>query len=200
MKQDKLTELIKQVGQIHGSTAPAKVNTQQIRTHALHKIRIQRISSICALILTCVILSRVIHTQPNNSPKPIAPAHVSDQMQHLMRQCDALLACVNIISKTQKQINTRSQNYKRLNQLRKKLANIPDPLQNLHKQDTRTARSLVYAADNLLQKPGQRHQAKETYKMIIRLFPDNNWARIASKRLLTMKNRSINLNLKGELL
>jgi outer membrane protein assembly factor BamD (BamD/ComL family) len=79
----------------------------------------------------------------------------------------------------------------RLNELEAQLASIPDPLEEVQKQVDKTAFILVYQADRLYRELNQTDSAVENYNRVIKLFPENQWAKVARQRLSEIENRKI---------
>jgi len=79
----------------------------------------------------------------------------------------------------------------RLNELQAQLASIPDPLEEVREQVDKTAFILVYEADRLYNELNQTDSAVENYNRVIKLFPENRWAKVARQRLSEIENRKI---------
>ena len=76
---------------------------------------------------------------------------------------------------------------------------MPDPLEEVQQQVDKTAFILVYQADRLYRELNQTESAVETYKRVIQLFPENQWAKVARERLAQIKeNQSGKTDLKGD--
>ncbi len=187
MKQDQLIHLIKDTDKTFGKTAPVRINPQAIRQRATHRRRVRRIGSLAAVVIGIITLTMGIRSRMDR-PLP-APVATSDSLKQLEAQCDLLLAQVNQLDN----VNTRAHYPQQLSQLRAQMAAISDPRQAVRKEVSLAARTLVASADRLLQNPGQRRRARQTYERVIQLFPENNWSHIARNRLLAMKNRSITM-------
>jgi hypothetical protein len=187
MKQDQLIQLIKDTDKAFGETAPIRINTQAIRQRAAYRRWALRMGSMAAVVIGTVILGFGLWPQSNRPSPPSMAA--SDTLKQLEAQSNVLLAQVKQLDK----INARAHHHQRLGELHRQMAAISDPRQDVRKEISQAARTLVAAADRLLQDPGQRRRARKTYERVIQLFPENNWSHIARKRLLAMNNRSITM-------
>jgi len=80
----------------------------------------------------------------------------------------------------------------RLDELQAQLASIPDPLEEVQNQVDKTAFILVYQADRLYRlyrELNQTDSAVENYNRVIKLFPENRWAKVARQRLSEIENK-----------
>ena len=196
MKQDRLVELIKEVDGIMARGTPVWVDVREIRQRAARRRRVRRIASIAAAVIGAGLMTLGLLSRAYRSFNP--QVAVSGDLKHLHAQSDLLLAQVNMFNEIQHKRNARAQYYQRLDRLRRQMAAIPDPRMAVRKEVSQAAQTLVASADRLLQEPGQRHRARKTYERVVRLFPENNWAHIARKRLLAMRTRT--KTMKGDLL
>jgi len=188
MKQDRLIQLMREVDEIKARGAPAWVDTQEIRQRAVRKRRVRRIGSIAAAVIGAALMTVGLLSRSDRSSNP--QIAVSGDLKHLHIQSDLLLAQINMLNEIQHKRNARAQYYQRLDHLRRQMAAIPDPRSAVSREVSQAAQTLVASADRLLQEPGQRHRARKTYERVVQLFPENNWAHIARKRLLAMRHRS----------
>jgi len=188
MKQDRLVELIRDVDELMPRRGAARVNVQEIRQRAVHKRRVRSISSIAAAMIGAALVGFGLFSWPDRSLNPQVAG--SDVLKRLHVQSDLLLAQLDTSDEIQGKINARAQHHKRVDRLHRQIAAIPDPRIAVRKEVSQAARTLVASADRLLQEPGQKRQARKTYERVVRLFPENNWANIARKRLLAMKIRT----------
>ena len=122
-------------------------------------------------------------------PKPVPQqqqqiASLEEQVRQLQAQTDATLRLVQGVLAEERQ-------QQRLAALEAELASIPDPLAELEKQTDRTAFVLVYQADRLYRELNQTESAVEAYEQVIRLFPQNQWAEVARKRLAEIGKQPI---------
>jgi hypothetical protein len=195
MNQDRLIELIKEVDEAMARGAPAWVNVQAIRRRAAQKRYARRIGAAAALVMGAALMTLGLLSRPDRSLNP--QVAVPGDLRYLHSQSDLLLAQVTMLSEIQHKMNARAQSYQRLERLRRQMAAIPDPRIAVREEVSQAAQTLVASADRLLLVPGQRHRARKTYERVVRLFPENNWAHIARKRLLAMRSRT--KTIKGDL-
>ena len=140
-----------------------------------------------ALVMGAAVLTVGLLWRPDRSLETQAAATGNFERLHV--QTDLLLAQVNMLSEIQHKISARARQHQRVNHLRRQMATIPDPRATVHREVSQAAQTLVAAADRLLQEPGQKRRARKTYERVVQLFPEDNWAHIARKRLLAMKIR-----------
>jgi hypothetical protein len=188
MKQDRLIELIKDLDEHMPRGTPTLVDVPAIRRRAARQIRIRRISSIAAVVIGAALLG--IGFLPRSDRSWNSELAVPDDLKHLHTQSDLLLAQLSMLSEIQHKTSARAQYYQRVGHLRRQMAAIPDPRTAVRREVSQAAQTLVASADRLLQEPGQKRRARKTYERVVRLFPENNWAHIARKRLLAMKTRT----------
>jgi hypothetical protein len=72
---------------------------------------------------------------------------------------------------------------RRVAELRKELAGIPEPMDRVKSQVNQAAERMVQEADELLRSRRQRALAAARYQRVIELFPDTEWASVARQRL-----------------
>jgi len=188
MKQDKLIELIKDLDEVMAKGAPRRVDVSAIRQRATQKRRVRRISSVAALVMGAAVLTMGLWPRSDRSLEP--QQALSGDLKRLHLQSDLLLAQVKALDEIRHKINARAQHHQRLEHLRRQMEAIPDPRNAVRKEVSQAAQTLVASADRLLQEPGQKRRARKTYERVVQLFPENNWAHIAQKRLLAMKIRT----------
>lgn len=195
MKQDKFIELIREVDEVMPRGAPAWVDVLAIRQRAARKRRVRRMSAMAALVMGAALLTLGLLSRPDRSLDP--QAAVSGDLKRLHLQSDMLLAQINKSNEIQHKIDARAQHHQRLDRLHRQMAAFPDPRVAVHEEVSQAAQILVASADRLLEDRAQRRRARKTYEQVIQLFPENNWAHIARKRLLAMRIKS--KTMKGDL-
>jgi tetratricopeptide (TPR) repeat protein len=136
-----------------------------------------------AVLLMALALWRITTQGPNPVPQQQI-ASLEEQVERLQARTDATLRLVQGVLAEQRQ-------QQRLAALEAELASIPDPLAEIERQTDKTAFVLVYQADRLYRELNQTDSAVEAYEQVIRLFPQNQWAEVARKRLAEIKKQRI---------
>jgi len=187
MTQDKLEELIIRADRTAGPPAPVSVSLSDIRRRAQRKpmFTTARCAAAAALILIplAIISNRTHKTQPQPPQQKIAS--LEQQIKHLQVTTDAAL---NLI----REVLEDDRKQRRLDTLNAHLESIPDPLDEIRKEVDKTAFTIVYQADRLYYELSQTDSAVEAYNQVITLFPNNQWANVARRRLADINASKIN--------
>ena len=196
MKEDKLKNLLQKADQNVGHPTPVEVNVSAIRQRAKRR-QIYRIvypaaaAAIVILIVSIWSLSGK-RTEPVKEQTQVVKNDIEVKIKQLQVSTDET---INLIH----EIMEQEEKQRRINKLEEELAEIPDPLEEINEQLDRTAFILVYSADRMYNELNLTDSAIETYKRVIKLFPDNQWAKVARERLEEIKNkRNNNDSSKGE--
>jgi hypothetical protein len=75
--------------------------------------------------------------------------------------------------------------------LANRLLGWPGDVEEMQKQVDKAAFTLVYQADRLYRELNQTGSAVEAYNRVIRLFPENRWAKVAKQRLAEIENEQL---------
>ena len=187
MTEDKLKNMLRKADQSAGIPSPVEVDISAIRQRAKRR-RIYRLaypSAAAAVVIIAVTLWSLLIPEPETGRQPTQVA--SDEMK--IRQLQASTdETVNLI----REILEEEQRQQRLNELNAQLASIPDPLEEIQEELDRTAFILVYSADRMYKELNLTDSAVKTYRRVIKLFPDNQWAKVARERLEEIKNKRNN--------
>ena len=119
-------------------------------------------------------------TEPTQEQRKIAL--LETQIKQLQARADAALNLMQEVLEDE-------QRQHRLDELHAQLASIPDPLEEMREQVDKTAFILVYEADRLYNELNQTDSAVENYNRVIKLFPENRWAKVARQRLSEIEKR-----------
>jgi tetratricopeptide (TPR) repeat protein len=182
--EEQIRELLQDADRAAGPPSFGRVTANGIQ----RRIRRRRLvwagvpAAAAALLLMAFALWRVTTQGPNPVPQRQQIASLEKQVERLQAQTDATLRLVQGVLAEQRQ-------QQRLAALEAELASIPDPLVELERQTDRTAFVLVYQADRLYRELNQTDSAVEAYEQVIRLFPQNQWAEVARKRLAEIKKQ-----------
>lgn len=189
MTEDKIKNLLQQADMATGGAAHAHVNLSSIRKRAGRKNMIMMIAPLASAAVLIVALSTVAiifrttePTGPTGEQQKIAL--LETQIKQLQARTDAALSLIQEVLEDEKRQH-------RLDELKARLASIPDPLEEVRQQVDKTAFILVYQADRLYNELNQTDSAVENYKRVIELFPENRWAKVARQRLSEIENRKI---------
>jgi|WetSurMetagenome_2_1015567.scaffolds.fasta_scaffold67555_1 hypothetical protein len=195
MTDEKLKNLLAQTDRIAGAPAEVNINIDNIRRRA-NRRRIlycaRPIAAAASLIIAFALwqgTSKQTKTTPPTQPPLIAS--IDNQLQQLQ---DSTNQAIKIIQ----EIREKEQNQRASAELDTQLASIPDPLEKIQQEVDRTAFILVYSADRMYKELNLTDSAVETYKRVIELFPENQWAKVAQERLETIKTEKSDTHSQGD--
>ena len=184
MTEDKIKNLLQQADKAAGGSNPVKVNVTVIRRRAGRKNMITMVApfaSAAVLMVALGILAFMFRTiEPTEEQKKIAL--LESRIKQLQARTDAALSLIQ-------EVLEEEQRQHRLDELHAKLASISDPLEEVQNQVDKTAFVLVYQADRLYRELNQTDSAVENYNRVIKLFPENRWAKVARQRLSEIESR-----------
>jgi len=187
MTEDKIKNLLQQADKAAGGANPVKVNVTVIRRRAGRKNMITMVApfaSAAVLMVALGILAFMFRTiEPTEEQKKIAL--LESRIKQLQARTDAALSLIQ-------EVLEEEQRQHRLDELHAKLASISDPLEEVQNQVDKTAFVLVYQADRLYRELNQTDSAVENYNRVIKLFPENRWAKVARQRLSEIERRKTN--------
>jgi len=185
--EERIRELLRDADRAAGPPSFGRVTADGIQRR-IRRRRLVWIAAPVAAAAMVLLAFRLWGIDARNTPP--APeqrqqiASLEEQVERLQAQTDATLRLVQGVLAEQRQ-------QQRLAALEAELASIPDPLAELEKQTDKTAFVLVYQADRLYRELNQTDSAVEAYEQVIRLFPQNQWAEVARKRLAEIKKQKI---------
>jgi len=186
MTEDEIKKLLQQADRTAVGTAPVRVNLAAIRRRAGRKniiILVAPLASAAVLMVSLGVLALMFRTTEQTREQEKI-ALLETQIKQLRARTDAALGLIQEVLEDE-------QRQHRLNELKAQLASIPDPLEKTRKQVDKTAFILVYQADRLYRELNQTDSAVENYNRVIKLFPENRWAKVARQRLSEIENRKI---------
>jgi NAD-specific glutamate dehydrogenase len=194
MNADRIEQLIKQADETAGGPRFVSVDTSAIRRRGYRRQLVRRVApvtSAAVVLVAATIWVLCVRRGPIPSQQEIAS--LQTQVAQLSARTDAALNLVReVIEKERRQ--------QELEALEAKLAEFSDPLEETRKQVDKTAFILVYQADQMYRQLNKA-AAIESYKQVIKLFPDNHWAQVAQQRLSEIENKKSNeTNSEGALL
>jgi len=184
MTEDKIKNLIQEADRLAGRPKTFKVDISAIHKKA-HRRKIINIASPVAAAAALIFgVSFLILQTPNTKPieEPTEIASTQMKIKQLQATTDAT---INLIH----EILEQERRQKRLYELEVELASIPDPIEQINEELDRTAFILVYSANKMYDELNLTDSAVETYKRVIKLFPDNQWAQVARERLEIILNK-----------
>lgn len=184
MKEDKIKNLLQQADRAAGGASPVEVDVSAIRRRAGRRNIIMMAAPFSAAAVLMVALSvlTVTHrtTEPTHEQQKIAL--LETRIKQLQARTDAALSLI-------REVLEDEQRQHRLDELHTQLASIADPLEEVRQQVDKTAFTLVYQADRLYRELNQTDSAVENYNRVIKLFPENRWAKVAQQRLSEIEKR-----------
>jgi hypothetical protein len=186
MTEDEIKKLLQEADKTAGGIAPVRVNLSAIRRRAYRKNTIILVAPLAAAAVLMVALSILAltfrTTEPTQEQEKIAL--LETQIEQLQARTDAALSLIQEVLEEERRQS-------RLDELQAQLASISDPIEEIRKQVDKTAFILVYEADRLYNELNQTDSAVENYNRVIKLFPENRWAKVARQRLSEIENRRI---------
>jgi len=193
MIDDKLKNLLQKADSFAGPPDSVRIDisTLRRRTHHRHiKYSLAPLAA-AAVLLIAVAIWKLPSRAPETTTGQDKIVSLESQIKRLQASTDA---AIDLIHQVLEQEKRQSQ----LNELQAQLASMPDPLEEIQQQVDKTAFILVYQADRLYRELNQTESAVETYKRVIELFPENQWAQVARERLAQIKEKqSYKIELKG---
>jgi hypothetical protein len=188
MNEEEIKNLLQQADNLADKPARADVNISVIRRRGHRHIIKTVLPPAIAAVLIIAFGARYLtqkHEIQNNESEKIASIEV--RIEKLQASTDNAIKLIHEVLKQERK-------QKQLDELNAQLASIPDPLEEIRKQVDKTAFILVYQADQLYRELNETDSAVETYKRVIKLFPENRWAQVARERLAEIKNKQFNNN------
>ena len=186
MTEDEIKKLLQEADKTAGGIAPVRMNLSAIRRRAYRKNMIILVAPLAAAAVLMVALSILAlmfkTTEPTQEQGKIAL--LETRIKQLQARTDAALSLIQ-------EVLDEERRQSRLDELQAQLASISDPLEEIRKQVDKTAFILVYEADRLYNELNQTDSAVENYNRVIKLFPENRWAKVARQRLSEIENRRI---------
>jgi tetratricopeptide (TPR) repeat protein len=186
MTEDEIKKLLQQADRTVVGAAPVRVNLSAIRRRAGRKniiILVAPLASAAVLMVALSVLALMFRTA-EPTPEQEKIALLETQIKQLQARTDAALGLIQ-------EVLDEERRQSRLDELQAQLASIPDPIKETRKQVDKTAFILVYQADRLYNELNQTDSAVENYNRVIKLFPENRWAKVARQRLSEIEIRKI---------
>jgi len=184
MTEDEIKKLLQQADKTAGGIAPVRVNISTIRRRAGRRniiILVAPLAAAAVLMVALGISALMFRTaEPTREQEKIAL--LETRIEQLQARTDAALGLIQ-------EVLDEERRQSRLDELQAQLASIPDPLEEVQNQVDKTAFILVYQADRLYRELNQTDSAVENYNRVIKLFPENRWAKVARQRLSEIENK-----------
>jgi len=186
MTEDKIKKLLQQADKTAGRATSVKVNITAIRRRAGRRNMINLLAPLVSAAVLMVALSilAVMFRTAEPTPEQKKIVLLETQIKQLKARTDAVVGLVQ-------EVLDQEQRQSRLDELQARLASIPDPIEEVRQQVDKTAFILVYEADRLYNELNQTDSAVENYNRVIKLFPENRWAKVARQRLSEIENKKI---------
>jgi tetratricopeptide (TPR) repeat protein len=184
MTENEIKKLLQEADKTAGGIAPVRVNLSVIRRRVGRRNLINMVAPLASAAVLMVALSILAPMFRTAEPTPEQEkiALLETQIKQLQARTDAALGLIQ-------EVLAEERRQSRLDELQAQLASIPDPLEEVREQVDKTAFSLVYQADRLYRELNQTDSAVENYNRVIKLFPENRWAKLARQRLTEIENK-----------
>ena len=121
------------------------------------------------------------YDQPGIVERAGPGANDEEELARLRTEIERLDAQVASLSAAVQQMRQVEADYRRLNELRRELVSL-DISDQIAREVDEAVFVMIYDADRRLAQ-GQRDSAIKVYKQVIRLFPQNRWAKVAREKL-----------------
>ena len=191
MPEDKIKNLLQKADEAAGEPMPVPINISAVRLRTNRRRFISVTTPIAAA--AAVLVTFGLWSLTKTTPPQQKIASLEAQIQQLQIRTDATFSLIQEVLE-----NERKQ--QRLDELQAQLASIPDPLEEIRKQVDTAAFNLVYQADRMYGELNLKSSAIKTYKRVIELFPETQWAEVAHQRLSEIKKGQYKKDSKGDLL
>ena len=186
MTEDEIKKLFQEADRLAGRPTPLQVNLSAIRRRAGRKNIIMLVAPLAsaAVLMVALSISAIMFrtTEPTEEQRKIVM--LETRIKQLQARTDAALGLIQ-------EVLDEERRQSRLDELQAQLASISDPIEEIRKQVDKTAFILVYEADRLYNELNQTDSAVENYNRVIKLFPENRWAKVARQRLSEIENKKI---------
>jgi hypothetical protein len=186
MQEDKIKDLLQRTDRLRsGPVIDSNHLIAVVRNRAHHR----RIRNIAAPTITAVLLLIAVGLWPlmygtgEIAKDADTIATLENQILHLQARTDTVVNFVREVLEKEKKQDL-------LDQLNAQLASIPDPIEEVQKQVDKTAFGIVYMADYMYRELNLKSDAVEQYNHVIKLFPENRWAKMAKQRLIEIENEN----------
>jgi len=186
MSKKRIEELLREADRLAGRPARVSVEPSEIRRLANRRrfVHIAGPVAAAAIILIAVGIWLQADNNSRQSDEQERIIALEAQVRQLQASTDAAVALIHEVLEDERRQS-------RIDKLETEYANIRDPIEEIEKQVDKTAFILVYHADKLYRELNETESAVETYKRVIKLFPKNQWAKVARERLSEIENRKI---------
>ena len=194
MTDEKLKNLLQQTDRFAGEPAAVKVNITNIRRKANQRRILYFAGPVAAaagIIIAIALWQGTSKQTKITPPEPPKIASVDNQLQQLQESTNQAIKIIQ-------EIREKERNQRASAELNAQLASIPDPLEKIQQEVDRTAFILVYSADRMYKELNLTDSAVETYKRVIELFPENQWAKVAQERLEKIKTQKSDTHSQGD--
>lgn len=111
-------------------------------------------------------------------------AEINLSIQQLNKQADNTLLLVQQVIKSEKYNSS-------MNEMKNRITAASETMDELQAGIDKSAFALLYEADRLYNQLNMEDSAVETYKLLIKLFPDNKWSTVAKERLESIDKKNV---------
>jgi predicted type IV restriction endonuclease len=159
-----------------------QVDVQQIYVRDQRIRRAHQGLGVAAMVM--IVLGVILSLPPN--PKLESTVLEAPTLAILEAKADRLVAKVDFLLEMDAEVQTHLDRVATITLLERKIRHIKDPLDQVKVEVDKAVQAMVVSADCFWQTPGLRRQAIKEYEKVVTLFPENRWARVAKKRILTL--------------
>jgi tetratricopeptide (TPR) repeat protein len=188
MNEQQIKEWLQNTDRAAGPALFGPVSAAHLRRRVRRKRLLRLMPSAAAAVLLIGFGWWSFHSRPVVPPAPQQDRRIASlehQVQQLQAQTERALQLVHEVLAQERQ-------QERIAALEAELARMPDPAAEMERQVDRAAFALLYEADQLYRELNQTESAVEAYEQVIHLFPQNQWAHVARKRLAEIKQLQFN--------
>jgi hypothetical protein len=182
MNDDRLKQVLQRADQLAGPAKPMAVDLGEIRRRAAMRRTAWRIGcgAVAAAVALCIWLGQASVRQPESQAASVASVQ---RIVQLEAEVQELRASTEMALRVLQEVAEQQQRDRRIAEMKKTLAGIPDPMDQVRQQVSQAAERMVREGDRIWLERRYRQTAIARYKRVIELFPDNEWATVARQRL-----------------
>ena len=165
--------------------------------------RIVTTAAVAVLIVAVAVSFYIVNNKPGSVNTPPTAVVQQDNateespvpVAQLQRELVQLRAEIDMRMTLVEEMIARQEQREKMAQLRRRLAAIPDPIEEINRQIEQAALTITYQADRKYDKLNLKQSAIEDYHRVIKLYPHTHWAQHARKKLKQIESQQKGIQL-----